>query len=282
MSRKSRGKLIPMPPGRRLVAELMHHASKVPSIPLARTCRIPDLVEARQQSEPAPSWMAIFIRAYALVARDIPELRRAWVPFPWPRLYEHPVSVAAVLIEREVLGESMVLGAKIRSPEEQSLQAIEGHLARYRETPVEKITAFRQLIRLAGLPWPLNRFFLWRILSLSGFTRASRLGTFVISSLGNFGVEQIHPLTPLTTYFTFGPIQANGSVILKCIYDHRVMDGRCVARVLAGLEEILNGPLVEEVLDISGEQGRSVNSFRPASRALADRSAAGSCLSPGG
>jgi hypothetical protein len=193
--------------------------------------------------------MAIFVRAYGLVARDIPELRRAWVPFPWPRLYEHPASVAAVLVEREFQGESMVLGAKIRGPENHSLGAIESLLRRYRESPVEEVAAFRQLTRLAQLPWPLGRFFLWRILALSGFTRASRLGTFVISSLGNLGVEQVHPLTPLTTYFTFGPVHPSGTVTLKVIYDHRVADGRCIARVLQGVEETLNGQLLDEVLE---------------------------------
>ena len=66
-------------------------------------------------------------------------------------------------------------------------------------------------------------------LNLSGFKRAKRLGTFTISSLGNLGVEQHHPISPLTTYLTFGPISASGEVNVKIIYDHRVMDGRTVA-----------------------------------------------------
>ena len=236
-----------MTPGRRLVAELMHQASQVPSAPLARTCCVAALASARQQAIPTPSWTALFLRAYALVARDLAELRRAWVPFPWARLYEHPHSVAAVVIEREVDGEPMVLGAKVPHPENQSLEAIDAHLRYCRTAPPRNITAFRQLIRLARLPWPLGRFFLWKTLSTSGFTRASRLGTFVVSSLGHFGVEQMHPLTPLTSYFTFGPIQPDGAVTLKVIYDHRVMDGRCVARVLSDMEDALNGVLLEEV-----------------------------------
>ena len=226
MAGKSKGKDLPLTPGRRLVAELMHHAHKVPSIPLARPCDVAALAAARRQSSPAVSWMAIFLKAYSLAARDVPELRRAWIPFPYARLYEHPSSEAAVLIEREYGGESIVVGAKIRRPEEASLVAIDGHLRRYRETPVQKVTAFRQLLRLARLPLPLRRFFFWRVLSVSGHRRACRLGTFVISSLGNFGVEQMHPLTALTTYFTYGPIGDDGRVTLKVIYDHRVMDGR--------------------------------------------------------
>ena len=247
MAGKSKGKDLALTPGRRLVAELMHHAQKVPSLPLARPCNVSALVAARRLASPAVSWMAIFLKAYALAAKEIPELRRAWIPFPYARLYEHPSSEAAVLIEREHGGESIVVGAKIRCPEDAPLAEIDAHLRRYRETPVPKVTAFRQLLRLARLPLPLRRFFFWRVLSVSGHRRACRLGTFIISSLGNFGVEQMHPLTALTTYFTYGPISADGTVTLKVIYDHRVMDGRTVARILVRLEEVLQGAILDEV-----------------------------------
>jgi hypothetical protein len=242
-----RGKVIPMHVGRRLVAELMHHARKVPSIPLARTCKIPAVAAARSLAVPTPSWTAIFMKAYGLVGQDVPELRRAWIPFPYPRIYEHPISECGVLMEREVQGEPVVLGVKIRGPELNPLAAIDEHLKTFREAPVEKVSAFRQLLRLARLPWPLRRWFLWRVLSLCGHRRARRMGTFLISSLGNYGVEQMHPLTALTTYFTFGPVSPAGEVTLKVIYDHRVMDGRAVARVLVRLEEVLNGALLDEL-----------------------------------
>jgi hypothetical protein len=57
----------------------------------------------------------------------------------------------------------------------------------------------------------------------------------------------MHPLTALTTYFTYGPISADGTVTLKVIYDHRVMDGRTVARILVRLEEVLRGAILDEV-----------------------------------
>lgn len=246
-----RGKVIPMHVGRRLVDELMHHARKVPSLPLARTCNIARLVAARAVASPAPSWMAVFMRAYGLVSREIPELRQAWIPFPYPRIYEHPISECGVLIEREVQGAPAVLGTKIRAPEELSLLQIDLHLKEVREKPVEKVSSFRQLLRLARLPWPFRRWFLWRVISMCGYRRARRLGTFIISSLGNYGVEQMHPLTALTTYFTFGPISSDGDVTLKVIYDHRVMDGRTVARILVRLDEVLNSVLLDEIRRLS-------------------------------
>jgi hypothetical protein len=57
----------------------------------------------------------------------------------------------------------------------------------------------------------------------------------------------MHPLTPLTSYLTFGPISTGGDVTVKLIYDHRVMDDRTVARAMAALEETLDTELTAEV-----------------------------------
>ena len=93
----------------------------------------------------------------------------------------------------------------------------------------------------------MRRLLFWTTLHLSGFKRAKRLGTFTVSSLGSLGVEQMHPLTPLTTYFTFGPIGPTGDVTAKIVYDHRVMDGRTVARCLHELEQVLHSELLPEL-----------------------------------
>lgn len=244
------GLRLPLSPARKMVLELLHHARKVPSLPLAQTMHVPALVTARQAARPRPSWTAIFLRAYALVARAQPALRRAYLPYPWPHLYEHPESICTLPIERDWDGEAVVLGAKVRAPEGQSLVDIDGHLRQVREEPVLSVSSFRQILRFGRLPWPVRRFTFWQTLYLSGRKRAKRFGTFTISSLGNLGVEQFHPLTPLTTYVTFGPIGPDGAVTVKVIYDHRVMDGRTVARCLNDLETVLNRELVAELNDL--------------------------------
>jgi hypothetical protein len=230
-----------------MVLELLHHARRVPSLPLSRALDVSPLAEARRQAAVPPSWLAIFMRAYGLTARQHPELRRAFIPWPWKRFYEHPESLCAVLIERDYQGEQVVLGAKIRGPENCTLAELDSHLRYFKEAPVLQVSPFRQILRLGRLPGFLRRFTIWHSLYLSGFTRATRFGTFMISSLGNLGVEQHHPLTPLTTYFTFGPISPEGKVTAKVIYDHRVMDGRCVARSLQTLDESLRTTLLAEV-----------------------------------
>jgi len=230
-----------------MVLELMHHAQKVPSLPIARRCDLSGIATARREAASPPSWTAIMMRAYGLVARDYPELRQALIPWPWTHLYQHPCSECAILVERVWQGEHVVLGAKLRAPEERPLTEIDAYLRHLQTAPVLEVNYFRQVLRLGRLPWLLRRFTFWQSLYLSGFKRAKRFGTFMISSLGNLGAEQLHPLTPLTTYFTFGRVADDGEAELKIIYDHRVLDARCVARALCDLEGILNHDIAAEL-----------------------------------
>ena len=117
-----------------------------------------------------------------------------------------------------------------------------------REEPILSVHGFRQWLKWGRRPSILRRLAFYYAFNLSGRARARKLGTFAISSLGSLGVEQFHPLCPLTTYFTFGPIQKNGDVVARIIYDHRVMDGRDVARCLGDLDEILSKTIVQELL----------------------------------
>src|SRR5688572_8017165 len=96
-----RGKSIPLSPMRRFVLDLLHFAAAVPTVPVERRMDLRDLVRARAARGGDLSWTAIFTQAYARVADRMPELRRAYVKFPWPHLYEFPTSVATLAVERE-------------------------------------------------------------------------------------------------------------------------------------------------------------------------------------
>src|SRR5947209_1714338 len=87
---------------RRFIGDLLHFAQKVPTVPVQRRMNIAPLVAARKLAVPRPSWCALFTKAYVMVAKARPELRRAYLSFPWPHLYEHSISVASVAIERQV------------------------------------------------------------------------------------------------------------------------------------------------------------------------------------
>jgi hypothetical protein len=234
-------------PARRLGIEFLRQGRKVPSVPVARTCNLAAVAEARERAFPKPSWTALFIKAYSLVQRDYPELRRAYMPLPYARLYEHPHSTCALVVEREWQHETVLLGAKIRAPENVSLEAIQGHIRRFKDSGVRTISDFRMALRVGRMPGLLRRFLYWMTLSWSGATRAKRLGTFMVSSYGSLGAEQLHPITPYTTLLTFGPISPAGDVVVKLIYDHRVMDGRLIARCLGHLEHVFHTAIVNEL-----------------------------------
>ncbi len=118
----------------------------------------------------------------------------------------------------------------------------------YKNDPIETVGYFRQAMRVSRLPLPIRRF-LWRLtLNYSGQKRSKRFGTYGLTTYGSLGAEQLHPISPLTTTLTFGPIDEVGDVCVKIIYDHRVLDGAYVARRLQDLEAALNGPVLEELL----------------------------------
>jgi hypothetical protein len=246
MVESRKGHCLSLSPARKMVLEILHHGRKVPALPLSKVMRVGALADARKAGA-FVSWIAIFMKGYGLVSQRFPELRRAYIPYPWPHFYEHPVSEGSFLLERDHEGEGIVLGTKLRTPELKSLTELDDHMSRFRDAPLHEISDFRQWMRLGRMPGFVRRFVFWQTLYLSGFKRAKRLGTFAISSLGNLGVEQHHPVSPLTTYLTFGPISPQGEVNVKIIYDHRVMDGRCVARCLNELEETLNTRILDEL-----------------------------------
>jgi hypothetical protein len=249
------GRRLALSPARKMVMEVLHHGRQVPTLPLSKVMRVGALAAARKAGA-FISWTAIFMKGYSLVAQRHAELRRAYIPFPWPHLYEHSISECAILMERELDGENIVLGAKVRGPDLQTLAELDDALRIYREAPILEVTHFRQWLRLGRLPGLVRRLIFWSTLYLSGWKRVKRFGTFAISSLGNLGVEQHHPIAPLTTYLTFGPISAAGEVNVKIIYDHRVMDGRTVARCLNDLEEMLNTRILEELTAMIPGPGR--------------------------
>src|SRR5260370_17894587 len=172
MGGAARGRTLPLSTARKMVVEMLRHARRVRSIRVARTINIGAVAEARQQAWPAPSWTAVFVRAYALLGQREATLRRAFIPWPWPHVYEHPHTVAAVIVEREWAGETVLLGAKLRAPEEMSLVTIDSYLRRFKETPVLQVSDFRQTLRIGRLPGFLRRFTFWHSLYLSGLKRA--------------------------------------------------------------------------------------------------------------
>src|SRR5271170_3814687 len=115
------GRTIALSAPRRFIVDLLHFARKVPSVPVQRRMKLEAVARARQAALPRPSWVSIFAKAFGLVAARWPELRRSYLGFPVPRLYEHPVSIAAIAVERRVGEDTAVFFGKLRCPEERGL-----------------------------------------------------------------------------------------------------------------------------------------------------------------
>jgi len=241
-----RGRAIPLSRPRRLIADLMHFASGVPTVPVQRRMNLAPLIAARNACLTRPSLTAIFVKAYALVAAETPELRRAYVKFPWPQLYEYPASVASVAVERDYEGEKAVLGLRLKDPASLTVSQLSQALRHASTAPVGDIKPFRRALRVAGLPLPIRRLLWWTALNM-GRQRANYFGTFAVSVYSALGAESLHPLAPCTSLLNYGVIGDDGGCDVRIIYDHRVMDGANVARALARLEEVLLGAVTDEL-----------------------------------
>jgi hypothetical protein len=207
---------------------------------------IADLVAARAACRDRPKWTAIFVKAFALVAEEVPELRRAYVKIPWPHLYEYPTSKARVMIEREYHGEPALCPVSIQDPARQPLSAIGEVIQHAATTPIDKLKEFQRWKRLTLVPRPLRRLLWWIALNV-GRQRGNFFGTFGVSVYSALNAESLHPLSPLTALLNYGVIDKDGRLAVRIMYDHRVMDGATVARALGRMEEIINSVIVEEI-----------------------------------
>jgi hypothetical protein len=245
--REPKGRGVPITGPRRFIIDLLHFARQIPSVPVSRIMDVSPLFGPRAEHPMRPSWAVLFMKAYALVAADHPPLRRALLNFPWPRLYEHPFTTCALAMEREYEGEEGIFVGLFRAPEQQTLAEIQAGLRLYKGLPLDQVGFFRQALRVSRAPTSVRRLLWWSTLNVSGYKRAKRFGTFGLSSYGSLGAESLHPISPLTTTLTFGPIDADGRVNVKLIYDHRVLDGAFVARRLMDIEATLTGTILDEL-----------------------------------
>src|SRR5262245_21434804 len=123
----SSGRWLSLSPSRRLTCDLIALAQTMPRRTIERRMHLGPLVAAREVAGPPPRWLAIFVKAYAVVAARRPTLRQIYRPYPWSHLYEHPENVASVPIVRD---EYSSLLATLRSPETLGLVEIDQTLRR--------------------------------------------------------------------------------------------------------------------------------------------------------
>jgi hypothetical protein len=253
-----KGKFIGLSLQRRFICDLMRYSKTVPSVPSQRTMRLADVVSARQAQTNRTSWCAIFLKAYAIVSASRPELRRAYLPFLWPHLYEHPINMASFSLERTYRGEDGVFFANVRQPELMSLAELDALVRHHKTAPIESIPSYSRALLLSRIPLPLRRLAWWLALYTDGACRAHFFGTFAVSAAASFGAAGLHVLSPLTTTLNYGTFEPDGRIDVRLTYDHRVLDGAPVARALTAIEEVLNGEIRSELL--AGDAWQSAKS----------------------
>lgn len=243
----SGGKSHRISPFRRLVADLMHFSTHVPSVTIERRMNLTELIAARQAADPKPTWSALFTKAYAIVAARMPALRMSYVKFPWPRLYEHPANVATLNIEREIGSERIVLYGHVVSPEKMSLDELDKLIRFYKEAPVAGIPAYRNACRMARIPWPLRRLVWWCGLNIFGGLRSHHYGTFGLTTVAAEGAGVLNIIPILTSTLHYGLFDGDGAIDMRLAFDHRVFDGVTGAKALVAMEQVLLADILDEV-----------------------------------
>ena len=231
---------------RRFIADLMHASMRVPFVSLMRPLDIRDLSEARAQATQRPGWAAIFVKAFALVAREEPVLRTLYAKWPRPAFYELPRSVAMVAIARVVDGQDCVLPQKITAPDELTLMEVNAMIRHAKEAPIEQVAAFRKILRTTPLPLPLRRLF-WAIGLNFGRQHANYFGSFGVTSVAAYGAGQLHAISPGPFVMSYGVEKPDQTIDVVLRWDHRITDAALIARTLNRLEQVLNTEIAAEL-----------------------------------
>ena len=219
-------------------------------IPLAhgeRRIDIRPLKTAVEAMRPRPSWLALFFKAYAIVAASRPVLRRLYVRRPWPHLYEHPENVGSVVVSRSLEGDKALFLLPIVAPERRAITDIEALLKAAQHKPIAEIPAFRRQLRLARLPALLRGLVYSLGMDWAPKQRARVLGTFGLSVVAGMGMATLTTHVPWTTMIHYTPFDDAGSMFLRIAIDHRVLDGVEVAFALHKMENVLNSVILDEL-----------------------------------
>ena len=236
---------------RACVSDIASLSQKIPFFPVERVMDLGPVAFARVSTSSRIGWAAIFLKAYALVARRHPVLRSWYVSGFMSHVATCSASVATLAVNRMENGEDRLWFARLEQPDQKSLLEIQAFVTQCTTRPTEEL--FKRQLQLEMLPRMLRRFILrWNMNSFSE-KRATRIGTFSLSTLAGFNAtNRLHP-TICTTSLSYAPLDSDKRCIVTLLADHRILDGVLSARVLQELEEILCRDVVSELQCLSPE-----------------------------
>jgi len=233
-----------------MLTDYMWAASSVARVAVVRRVAFGELIKVRVALRHPPSWIAIFVKGFAIVAAEIPELRRVYMQLPWPHLYEYAESTVCIALEREILGDIGVLPLRFRKPDAIRLGELSDMIRRAADAPIEDSRFYRILITVTRLPFFIRRL-IW-IFSLNiPRMRRHALGTCGVSSAARWQTDLGTSRTPHPCLMSYGPADQQGSVAVRLSFDHRVFDGALAGRALSRLDQVLNSSILEELRELA-------------------------------
>lgn len=241
------GFYLPLSPPRRLMNDYLHFARQVPPAAVEREMSLGRLRAARELASPRPGWCAVFTKAWAIVCANTPALRRSLVRFPWARLYQHAVSVAAVAVERHYGDETGTFFRHVPQPETMAVLDLDRTIRRFKDCPPASSGGLQRQLTTSSRPWAVRRALWWLGLNVSGGWRGRFFGTFAVATAANLGAGPVAVPTLLTTTLSYGVVGKDGRAAVRVTYDPRVVDGGTVARALDDLERVLTCDLTAEL-----------------------------------
>jgi hypothetical protein len=229
------------------MSDVVHFGRKSHVVAGNWTINVAPVAAARKTARPPIGWGAIWVKAVALACRQWPELRTAYLPFPWPRMYRHARAVATMVVEREWNGRACVFFDQIKGPDSLSLREIDIILKGLRRRPVETVGGYRRLIRFSRLPWIVRRP-LWSFaLRWSGRLRSEYFGTYSVHSFPVRRAQVMQSTTPISFSLIYGLVNPDGDVLVQLLMDHRIVDGLTSHRIMLAIEAAMKEKIVAEL-----------------------------------
>jgi hypothetical protein len=231
---------------RRSIIDLMQASCGVPFVSLARPLQTRPLLEARALAMQPPGFARIFVKAFAIVARDEPILRTLYVKWPRPCFYELPRNVAMVAVARVENGEDCVLPQRVCDADGRPLAEIDALIRLAKEAPIDEIPTFRKIMLATRLPWPLRQL-AWQIGLNLGRQRGNYFGNYGVTGVAACGGGELHALSPGKYILSFDVARPDHTIGVVIRGDHRVTDAAPIARAFARLEQVLNTEIAAEL-----------------------------------
>jgi len=245
---------------RRMIADFLWAASDGGRVSVTRQVAFRDVIAVRDELEATPSWTAMFVKGFALVAAEMPELRRIYMKMPWPHLYEYVDSTVCVMHERMIMGDLGLLPLRFHRPDAVPIRQLSEMIRDAAATPLDKTSLHRKLVAIAHLPLLVRRLIIFVCMNVPRLRR--ELGTYGVSSAARWRTDLGTSRTPQPCLLSYGPADAGGNVIVRLTFDHRVFDGALAGRALAQLEEVLNTSILEELRVLAATESKQTGELK--------------------